>query len=259
MRHLASIAVFAAFVVLAGFGTAASAQPAAAPAAVPAAPTLRLSAQATRSVALDEMVVVLASEQEGPAVGPLNRAVLEALSAALAAARAEAGVEAEFSGIHSFPVRVKDKPAGWRVRGELTLRSRRHEPLAALATRFGDTLLLSDVRFRLSREQAEQTQAALIDEAGRAFRLKAEQGARALGFKGWELQSAGIDLPPAMPPVPVMRAAVAGAMADGGEMAMAAPSAAGGRADAALLSAAFAAAGRTDVTVTINGVVTLRP
>ena len=62
MRHHALATAFAAFVALAGFGTAASAQPASAPAAAPAAPTLRLSAQATRSVALDEMVDRLAED-----------------------------------------------------------------------------------------------------------------------------------------------------------------------------------------------------
>ena len=236
MRHTLALAATAALLSLAP----AHAQPVAPPAAG-AAPTLRLQAEAHESVALDEMVVVLATDREGPSVGTLNAAVLKELNAALSEAKLVQGVEVRMGAMNTQQSwDAKGRPNGWRVRGDIVLESRKLKELGDLTGRLSEKLQISGVSFQLSRERRQEVETRLIDRAAEAFSSKARAASKALGFKGYAVQDLSLDQPFTPTPSPVGRPMMALSKAAG--MESVAPE-----------------GGKTDVQVTFNGTVTLKP
>jgi predicted secreted protein len=206
-----------------------------------AGPTLALDAQARASVANDEMVVTVAVERDGPQVGPLNEAVIAQLNAAIAEARAVQGVRARLGSVWTQPgVGREGRPQGWRVRGEVILESTRMDALAQLGGRLGERMQLSGVQFRLSAERRRTEEQRLVAEAARSFRERASEGARAFGFKGYELKEMTLRTGGGAGPRPM---SMARGSADASAAAMPLP----------------AEGGDSDVVVGVSGTVELTP
>lgn len=179
-----------------------------------AGPGLQLTHQASRSVANDEMVVMMAIERDGPQVGPLNEAVVSQLNAAIAEARRVEGVRARLGGVSTQPNYTREgKPNGWRVRGDVVLESSRMPALAQLAGRLGERLQMSSVQFRLSRERRRSEEQSLLREAAQGFRDKALQTAQAFGYKGYEIKELVLQPGQGSIPRPMMMARSAPDMA----------------------------------------------
>lgn len=169
----------------------------------PQHPELQLNAEAIAVVATDELVVTLASEQEGAVVAALNSAVLKQLNDALALAKKVPGVEARLSSLHTNPNwESGGKRKGWRVRGELVLRGKNLSALSELAGKLGETLQFVGAQYRVSPELQAKTREALISEAAEAFKVKARASAKALGFNEMEISNVSLsDGIHAAPPV----------------------------------------------------------
>jgi len=179
-----------------------------------AGPGLQLTHQASRSVANDEMVVMMAIERDGPQVGPLNEAVVSQLNAAIAEARKVEGVRARLGGVSTQPNYTREgKPNGWRVRGDVLLESSRMPALARLAGKLGERLQMSSVQFRLSRERRRSEEQSLLREAAQGFRDKALQTAQAFGYKGYEIKELVLQPGQGSMPRPMMMARSAPDMA----------------------------------------------
>ena len=107
-------------------------------------PSLSLSASATESVTLDQMVVVVSAERDGPSVGPLNAAVLRELGWAVAEAKRTDGIETATGNLATHQVwGPNGRAGGWKVRGELILRSKNTKELGDLAGKLGERRLVS--------------------------------------------------------------------------------------------------------------------
>jgi len=179
-----------------------------------AGPGLQLTHQASRSVANDEMVVMMAIERDGPQVGPLNEAVVSQLNAAIAEARRVEGVRARLGGVSTQPNYTREgKPNGWRVRGDVVLESSRMPALAQLAGKLGERLQMNSVQFRLSRERRRSEEQSLLREAAQGFRDKALQTAQAFGYKGYEIKELVLQPGQGSIPRPMMMARSAPDMA----------------------------------------------
>ena len=179
-----------------------------------AGPGLQLTHQASRSVANDEMVVMMAIERDGPQVGPLNEAVVSQLNAAIAEARKVEGVRARLGGVSTQPNYTREgKLNGWRVRGDVVLESSRMPALAQLAGKLGERLQMSSVQFRLSRERRRSEEQSLLREAAQGFRDKALQTAQAFGYKGYEIKELVLQPGQGAMPRPMMMARSAPDMA----------------------------------------------
>ncbi len=210
------------------------------PRAAAAGPTLELQADARARVENDEMSVTLAVERDAASPGGANETVLRILDEALAQARRVPEVTARIGGLGTSQNFDREgRPTGWRVRGELVLESRRMKELGALAGTLAQRLQIAGVSYRASRELRDATERRLLGEAARAFRDKAQAGAQAFGYAGYEPREMTVNSG-GSPPLPVFRSA-----ARGDVMAAAAPP-------------VPSEGGQSEVVVTVHGRVELK-
>lgn len=169
----------------------------------PEQPRLQLSAEANATVATDELTVRLAYEKDGPTAAALNADVLRTLTEALAYAKKVSGVEARLSSVHTNPNwDGAGKRKGWKVRGEIVLRGKNIAGLSELSGKLSETLQLAGVDYGVSEELAAATRKALIADAARAFKEKAQASVSALGFTGYEIADVSLgDGIQASPPI----------------------------------------------------------
>lgn len=205
-----------------------------------AGPTVNLAADARAAMTNDEMSVRLAVEREGESLGPLNRAVLDALNEAIEAAQKIDGVRARIGSLQTHPRYTQQgRTSGYRVRGDVVLESRRFAELGTLAGILAQKMQLAGVGFQLSRGARAQAEQRLLDEAAGAFRARAEAAARAFQMQGYELKTLTIGNAGGATPRPVYSPMMAE-----GAMRAAPPVPVEG--------------GETEVVVTISGAVELR-
>lgn len=173
------------------------------------AATLTLEASAKADIANDEMVVVMAFERDGADLASINQTVNQTLSAALAQAKKVAGVKARLGSINTNPNWTpQGKPSGWRVRGEIVLTSKELASLGTLSGQLGQNLQITNIQFRLSDDSRKDAEKRLIRDAAQAFKDKAGDAAKALGFNGFAIKDIGLDqgFQVSVRPMPMMRA-----------------------------------------------------
>jgi predicted secreted protein len=171
-----------------------------------APPELSVAGEASRPVAPDIMVVRMAAEEQGDSLAGLNAAVTERLNATIERLKANEDIAVALHGIGTVPVQDRDgTPRGWRVRGELLLRSSDRKALAQVAGDLASGLQLAGVWFELSEGLRSATERALVEEAARDFGERALLAAQALGFGSYRIRS--VNLGTGYGPRPVMQAA----------------------------------------------------
>ena len=173
------------------------------------AATLTLEASAKADISNDEMVVVMAFEREGADLASINQAVNQTLSAAIAEAKKVAGVKARLGSINTNPNWTpQGKPSGWRVRGEVVMTSKELAALGTLSGQLGQKLQMTSVQFRLSEDSRKDAEKRLIRDAAQAFKDKASDAAKALGFSSYTIKDIGLNqgFQVSVRPMPMMRA-----------------------------------------------------
>jgi predicted secreted protein len=168
-----------------------------------AGPTVSLSAHAHATVSNDEMMVTLALEREGPQVGPLNDQINRELAGALQQAHALAGIVARLSGMYTAPSLGTDgRIVGYRVRGEVQLRSQDFAALGQLAGTLAARMQVASVSFVVSDKLREAQQARLTKQAAEAFEARARTVAEAFGYQAFDIRT--LSLEPGAVPMPRM-------------------------------------------------------
>jgi len=162
---------------------------------------VRLQAQASREVANDELVAVLAVELHGPDPANLARSVNQRMAEALKLAAASPSVNARSGNYQSFPRYGENRRVQeWQVSQELRLESRDYSAVTSLIGRLQDNLVVRSMTVRVSREARRAAEDALIAEAIDAFRARAELVRKAMKASGYQVRelalSAGADGPP---------------------------------------------------------------
>ena len=173
------------------------------------AATLTLEASAKADVSNDEMVVVMTIERDGADLASINQTVNQALSAAIADAKKVTGVKARLGSINTNPNWTpQGKPSGWRVRGEVVMTSKELAALGALSGQLGQKLQITSIQFRLSDDSRKDAEKRLIRDAAQAFKDKATDAAKALGFSGYAIKDIGLNqgFQVSVRPMPMMRA-----------------------------------------------------
>ena len=213
----------------------------AAPLSPPLENVVHLSAAATQEVDNDWLTLVLSTTREGPEAGAVQMQLKQALDAALAEARriAKPGdVEVRTGGFSIFP-RYGDKGGliGWTGNVELVVEGRDMAGIGALTGRV-QTLSIARVAQSLSRERAQRVEADITGQAVASFQAKADTSAKLFGFSSWRLREAHLngDVPLQRSPVMAMRSASSAKLGD----------------------ALPVEAGKTSVTVSVNGSVQLQ-
>jgi predicted secreted protein len=234
-RSLAAAAVLC----LAAALPAAQAAPGDAPVLV--ANQLSLSASASVEVANDMLSIVFSTQREGVDPAAVQAQLTQALNAALAEARkaARPGQVDISTGHFSVQPRYmpKGEPTRWQGTAELRAEGRDFDALTQLVSRI-QSLSVSQVGYRLSREAREKAEAEAGAQAIARFRAQAESHARAFGFSAVTLRAVEVSSNASGPPMPRFRAA-------GAELAMAA-------------APLPVAAGQAEVSVTVSGSVQMQ-
>lgn len=222
----------AAVLCLALFGPAAQGQTA----PVVVADQLSLSASATTEVVNDLLVITFSTQREAPDAATVQSQLTQALDAALAEARKAARPGQVDISTGNFTVHPrygnKGEKTQWQGSVELRAEGRDFDALTRLVGRI-QTLTVSQVGHRLSREAREKAEADVSAQAIARFRAQADAYAKAFGFGSVSLRAVEVGSNASLPPpMPRFRAAAA-------EMSMA--------------SALPVAAGVSEVTVVVSG------
>jgi len=167
----------------------------ASPAAFAAEPAPRynsvtLQASAQRELANDLLSATLAVEVNEQSAAAVAKAVNAAVNRALAVAQQEKAVRAWSGNNQTFPIYTRaNQLQGWRGRGEVRIESKDFEAASRLIGTLQASMQLTGVQFGVSPEARAAAENELIAEAIAAFKTRAEIVQKALGGRGYKLQT----------------------------------------------------------------------
>jgi predicted secreted protein len=161
-----------------------SARAADAPQPPPAEATiLHLNERAERQMARDELVLLLRGEATAAKARDAQAELNRRMAAALDEARKATAVKVETPAMDASEMRQKDKPPVWKASETLQLRSKDFAAALALLGKLEDQgLLVSAMRFEVSRDALKGAEDALTAEALTRLRQRADAVAAAMGL-----------------------------------------------------------------------------
>ena len=243
-RRIATVALVCAFGLPAPWVHAQTTAPS--PPQAPPSNLMSLSASATQEVTMDTLSVTLAVVREGSDAAQVQAQLRQALDTALVEARKAAKPKAleVQTGAFSLNPRYANANnraaapiiAGWSGRAELLIEGRDLPAVAQLVGRL-NTLTVARVGFALSREARERVEEEVTQHAIARFRARADGYSRQFGFGGYQIREVQVGLqdgPVVMARAPMMMRAAAAPAAD---------------------EALPVEAGKTTVSVSVNGTV----
>lgn len=179
---------------------------------VPLQNVVQLSASAQKEVQQDWLTAVLVTRQQATDATTAQNRLKATLEGALAQARSQAKdgqVEVSTGSFSVYPRYGRDSQVqGWEGTAELLVQGRDVAQVAALAGRVSG-MVVSQMRFSLSRELSQKLEAEVRHDAVVNFRATAQQLARDFGFSGYQLREINVNT---AGEVPVMRARAMAAM-----------------------------------------------
>jgi predicted secreted protein len=144
---------------------------------------LNLDVVVKSKIANDEMLVTFVIERDGTDLAKINEQVLAGLNAALEEVKKSPKIRGRLESVYTNAnFTPQGKPNGWRVRGEISMRSKDLPALANLTGQMAQKLQLSGIQFMLSDEARLAAEKQLLAEAARAFKTKAADATSAFGF-----------------------------------------------------------------------------
>jgi predicted secreted protein len=144
---------------------------------------LNLDVSVRTKVPNDEMLVTFAVERDGVDLAKINEQVLQALNAALDEVKKVPQIRGKLESVYTNPnYTAQGKQSGWRVRGEISVRSKDLPATANLTGQMGQKLQLTNIQFMLSDDARSNTEKQLLNQAAKAFKTKAADATSAFGF-----------------------------------------------------------------------------
>ncbi len=161
---------------------------------------IHLSASAEREVDTDILVAIVYKEHQSTiqatAADEVNRDVRWAIE--LAKGR---DIKVQTASYRTQPVYQKQHIRGWRVNQSIRLESGDAAELASLLGDLQERLSIQSLHNALSTESREKAQAALVVDALKAFRSRADIIARTLERPGHRIVEVSVDASGNQPPV----------------------------------------------------------
>ncbi|MBF7730282.1 SIMPL domain-containing protein [Pseudomonas sp. N040] len=176
-----------------------------------------LRAEVSRTVAHDDMQVILYSEAQDRDPEQLASLTSKTMNSALSKARAVKDVRVSLGSRHSYPLydAKTQQLTGWRERAELRLESSNFAALAQLAAELVGELKMGGMSFSIAAGTRQATEDLLLKDAIQAFNARAALVSQALGGKSFRLVSLNLNSAGFQPPMPMRMSAMKGmAMAD---------------------------------------------
>lgn len=169
-------------------------------------------AQASREVANDQLVAILAIEMQGVDPAALGETVNRRMSEALKIAAPFTTVKLRSGSYQTFPrYRENQRIDSWQVSQELRLESADFAAAAKLIGKLQSNMVVRSMSVRLSPEARRAAEDELISEALAAFRARAELVRETMQVQGYRIRSLDIGAAGPQPPQPMfaMRAEAA--------------------------------------------------
>jgi predicted secreted protein len=152
--------------------------------------TVSLQASAQRELPNDLLSATLTVEVNDATPAAVANAVNARVDRALRSAREVEAVRAWSGSNQTFPVYTRDNQLqGWRGRGELRIESRDFAAASTLIGKLQSGMQLRGIQFSVSPEAQRAAEDALIGEAIAAFKVRAGIVQKALGGRGYKLQT----------------------------------------------------------------------
>ena len=167
-------------------------------------------AQASREVANDQLVAVLAVELHGPDPAALAATANRRMAEALKLAAGVPAVKARSGTYQTFPRYDRNQRIeSWQVSQELRLESADFEAATRLIGKLQENLVVRSMTVRLSPEARRAAEDALIAEAIAAFHARADRVRAAMKAAGYRIRTLNIGTSSGSPPRPFEARAMA--------------------------------------------------
>jgi predicted secreted protein len=162
-----------------------------------------LEAQASREVANDQLVAVLAVELHGPDPAALAQTANRRMAEALEVAAAVPAVKARSGNYQTFPRYDRNQRIeSWQVSQELRLESADFAAATRLVGKLQETLVVRSMAVQLSPAARRVAEDALIREAIAAFHARADLVRSAMKAAGYRVRTLNIGTSGGAPPRP---------------------------------------------------------
>jgi predicted secreted protein len=198
-------------------------------------PTVSVSASASANVPNDRLHAWLRAEAENASPAAAAAEVNARVGKAIARVKSVRGLTIETVGYTTQQVSDRGQPLRWRIAQTVSVEGSDFPAIAMLVAQLQDEdgLLLSGMTFAVSEIKRRETEDALTQQALAAWRERAQNAARGLGFSAWRPGRVTVATGDVARPRPVYRG--------------------GGAATAAAPAPVPLEAGATEVTVTVTG------
>ncbi len=178
---------------------------------------VNFSTSANLEVPQDLLSLTLNTTREGSDAATVQKALQQAVEAALAQAKpsAQAGAMEVRTGNFSIYPRYasQGRISGWQGTAEVVLEGTDVPRITQAAARI-NTLSVARVAQGLSRQAREKHESAVQAQAVAQYRAKAQDLAKLFGFSGYELREVNVSTnEPGMSPMPIMMRAKSDMMA----------------------------------------------
>jgi predicted secreted protein len=136
---------------------------------------IAFAVSAEKEVPNDMLAAVLYAEQQGQDSAALADSVNQAITWALDIAKQETVVESRTLNYTTNPVYTDGRVTGWQVRQSIQLNSKDSKVLSGLLGKLQEKLRIEGIHYSVSPEVQAETEKALIDQALKNFKERADQ------------------------------------------------------------------------------------
>jgi predicted secreted protein len=153
---------------------------------------LNVESSVNSEVTPDLAVVTLSVMREGADSAALSQEVEATLARALAEAKTVPGIQAATGGFNTSPhLDSKGQRINWQIRADLMLKSKEFANLGKMVGKLSsgaNALLIAGSTFEVSPELKQSEENNLIERAIAAFKAKAGQATKALGYASYAIR-----------------------------------------------------------------------
>ena len=152
-------------------------------------PYASLQAEAVTEVKRESVRITLAAEVAGAEQAVVATELTSTVNEVMSKLRDNVGVKVYSGNYQVWPMNDKDgRISNWRGRAEIMLESTDFEGVSKLASAVADKMPVANMSFFVAPRERARYEAELLQEAGEAFRERAEALTKAFGFDSYAIR-----------------------------------------------------------------------
>lgn len=151
----------------------------------------------------DEMLALLAIEDEGRDPSALANNINRIMANALKILKREKSIKSETGTYSTYPVYNKNRIVNWRISQQLRLRSKNFEAMNKMIGKLQDNLNVKSISFGISKDAQAKAEETLIQSAIKKFTKRANLIKTSLNIPNYKIKRLDIHTQPQQPPMPI--------------------------------------------------------